>query len=356
MDVSPVTGLQGEDESLARHSNLPDNVLPNAWGPMTERERFRRLMQGEPVDRPPLLEEGVRDEVIEAWHKQGLPQNKTHVEVFGLTPHENIGPDLTYRSLYYGRIFDLSPREYRRAFDVSRRRFPADWSETVRRLEHRDHIVCIWASRGFFQALGVGDWPTLEQALVGTIEEPGRIRDRLEMYGDFCARMLERTLQDVDPEFIYLSEPISDNDAPLISPAMFGEFMIPVYERIVAVARNHGCRNILVSTYGNSSRLFSAMIEAGVTMLWIAEAPEVPDLDYRNLRRRFGPNLGLVGGIPLSILRAKSIERIRDRLEETVPPLLLAGRYIPLAGGRVREEVSWAAYKCYRETLAGLMA
>jgi len=322
---------------------------------MTERERFQRLIRGEAIDRPPLLEEGVRDEVIESWHRQGLPKDQTHLEMFGLTPHERIGPDLTYTPSYFGRIVDLSARDYRSAFDVSARRFPTDWNETVKRLEQRNHIVCIWASRGLFQALGVGDWPTFERALLGTVKEPARIRDRLEMYGDFCARMLEMTLRDVDPEFIYLSEPISDNEGPLISPAMFEEFMIPAYERIITTARNHGCENILVSTYGNTTRLFPAMFQAGITLLWISEAADVPELDYRNLRRQFGPLLGLIGGIPLSILRAKSTEHMRDRLQEIVAPLLRSGRYIPLAGGRIREDIPWAVYQRYREVMADLI-
>ena len=176
---------------------------------MNERERFRRLFGGEQVDRPPLLEEGVREEVIERWHKQGLPLGRDHLEVFGLTPHENVGPDLTYLPKYCGRIMDLSDRDYRRAFNVSSQRFPEDWSENVRRLQERDHIVCIWASRGFFHALGVADWATLEQVLFGVIEDPKKIQKRMEMYGDFCARMLEMTLGEVDPEFIFLSEPIT---------------------------------------------------------------------------------------------------------------------------------------------------
>ena len=78
------------------------------------------------------------------------------------------------------------------------------------------------------------------------------------------------------------------------------------------------------------------MIKAGVTMLWISEAAEVAELDYGNLRRQYGPLLGLIGGIPLSILRSGSAEVIKDRLEETMIALLRPGRYIPLASGRVR--------------------
>jgi hypothetical protein len=97
------------------------------------------------------------------------------------------------------------------------------------------------------------------------------------------------------------------------------------------------------------------LIEAGVSMLWISEATEIPELDYRQIRSRFGPDLGLIGGIPLRILRSESPEMIRATLEEIVPPLLRTGRYVPLAGGRVREEISWSVYKAYREGLAELV-
>jgi hypothetical protein len=318
---------------------------------MNERDRFRRVFTGDRVDRPPLLEEGVRDEVLAMWRAQGLPPGKTHCDVFGLTPHENLGPDIAFLPRYSGRIMNLSLRDYRRAFHASAGRFPENWRETVRRLDARNHIVCIWASRGFFQALGAEDWPTLRHVLRAVIRNPGSIAERIEIYGDFCARMLEMTLRDVDPEFIYLSEPISDNRAPLISPALFAELMIPAYQRIIAAARAHGCANILVSTYGNTALLFPSMIAAGVTMLWISEAAEAPELDYRNLRQQYGPRLGLIGGIPLRILRSGSPEQLRNRLRETVMPLMTAGRYIPLAGGRIREEIPWEVYKCYREVL-----
>ena len=90
-------------------------------------------------------------------------------------------------------------------------------------------------------------------------------------------------------------------------------------------------------------------------MLWISEATEAPELDYRRIREVFGPELGLVGGIPLSSLRSGSPTVIRNTLEEMVPPLLQSGRYVPLAGGRVREEIPWSAYECYRQVLAELM-
>ena len=70
---------------------------------------------------------------------------------------------------------------------------------------------------------------------------------------------------------------------------------------------------------------------------------------------RLGPDLGLIGGIPLSILRSESSDLVRRKLEEIVLPLMQSGRYVPLAGGRVREEIPWTVYSSYREALAETM-
>lgn len=322
---------------------------------MTERERFHRLFHGKPVDRPPLLEEGIREEVIEHWRTQGMPADKSHLEIFGLTAHENIGPDIRFQPKYFGKVMDLSSREYCRAFNVSRKRFPDDWDETVEHLKNRDHIVCIWAYRGFFQALGVGNWATLEKVLYEVHDYPDRVQEFLELYGDFCARMLEVTLDDVEPDFIYLSEPISYSNGPLISPQMFERFAIPAYEKIIEAARTRGVEHILVSTYGNTAALLPAMIEAGVNILWVSEASETPEMDYLDLRRKYGPGLGLIGGIPLRVLELGSEQKMSQELNEKVTPLLQSGRYIPLCSGRVRQEIPWESYQRYREILTEIV-
>ena len=307
------------------------------------------------MDRPPLLDEGIRDEVLARWHLEGMHRGKTHLEIFGLTPHENVGPDLRFPPKTFGRIMDLSLKDYGRVFQVSRKLFPEDWLETVKRLENRDHIACIWSYRGFFQALGVGNWTTLKQVFRAVHTCPRDIRERLKIYGDFCARMLEMTLEEVEPDFIYLGEPISDTNGPLISPEMFEEFAIPAYEKIIAVARAHNIQQILVSTYGNTNTLFPLLIKTGVNILWVSEAAEMPSMDYLTLRETCGNAIGLIGGIPLSILRSESTQEMEKRMRDKVEPLLRSGRYISLASGRVREEIPWETYRRYREILAHLL-
>jgi uroporphyrinogen decarboxylase len=73
-------------------------------------------------------------------------------------------------------------------------------------------------------------------------------------------------------------------------------------------------------------------------------------MDYRDLRREFGRDLRLIGGIDLDALR-RDKEAIRRELEEKVPPLVADGGYVPLADGRVRVDVPFENYVYYRELL-----
>ena len=73
-------------------------------------------------------------------------------------------------------------------------------------------------------------------------------------------------------------------------------------------------------------------------------------MDYRDLRREFGRDMRLIGGIDLNVLRyGKAV--IRREVEEKVPPLLADGGYIPLADGRVREDVPFENYAYYKKLL-----
>lgn len=65
-------------------------------------------------------------------------------------------------------------------------------------------------------------------------------------------------------------------------------------------------------------------------------------MDYRKLRREFGRDLRLIGGIDLDALLAgdAAIER---ELRDKVPELLAMGGCIPRADGRVRASVTWPA-------------
>jgi uroporphyrinogen decarboxylase len=73
-------------------------------------------------------------------------------------------------------------------------------------------------------------------------------------------------------------------------------------------------------------------------------------MDYRDIRREFGRDLRLIGGIDLDTLR-RDKETIRREVEEKVPSLVADGGYVPLADGRVRADVPFENYVYYRKLL-----
>jgi hypothetical protein len=70
-------------------------------------------------------------------------------------------------------------------------------------------------------------------------------------------------------------------------------------------------------------------------------------MGYRELRREFGRDLRLIGGIDLDVLRLDK-ESIKREVYEKVPPLLAEGGFIPLADGRVRKDIPLENYLYYR--------
>ena len=49
---------------------------------MKASERFQAIMAGRPADRAPLLDEGIREEVVEAWKQQGLTPQRALTDCF----------------------------------------------------------------------------------------------------------------------------------------------------------------------------------------------------------------------------------------------------------------------------------
>ena len=73
-------------------------------------------------------------------------------------------------------------------------------------------------------------------------------------------------------------------------------------------------------------------------------------MDYRELRREFGHDLRLIGGVDLDALRLDK-ESIKREVYEKVPPLLAEGGFIPLADGRIRKVIPLENYLYYRRLL-----
>ena len=121
------------------------------------------------------------------------------------------------------------------------------------------------------------------------------------------------------------------------------------YQPVFDVFDRYGVSTIIFRTYANARILLPSVLESGFNCLWACEV-NTEAMDYRDLRREFGRDLRLIGGIDLDALRHGK-EAVRHEIEEKVPPLLADGGYVPLADGRVREDVPYSVYAYYRDLL-----
>jgi uroporphyrinogen decarboxylase len=311
------------------------------------------MQSGQP-DRPPLFDEGQRVEVLEVWRHQGMPEGAVLKDLFAIDERDEIEPDL-YPSpdldLWPTRLEALGALEDALNPDDPAR-LPEDWEARVQGWKDHQQTVMLRVHRGFFQSIGVQDWRRFYQMMLLVKDDPQVARKMLEIQGEFNARIAECVLREVQVEAAVFSEPIGDNNGPLISPRAYRELVLPTYQPVLEVLRRYNVQTIILRAYANVYPLIPDLLEAGINCLWVVEV-RAQSMDYLRLRGEFGRDLHLIGGLDLDVL-CKDQESIRHELEEKVPLLLEQGGYAPLLDGRVRDNVPWENYCYYRALLERL--
>jgi hypothetical protein len=318
---------------------------------MTGRERFLKIMHFDRPDRVPYFEEGIRDEVIRVWRGQGLSGRRELEKRFPSDKWERLKPDLEPRpGLKHWPAAEKDLESFRRHLNPhDRKRFPGPWKKPVRKRQMRDHVLMLHVHRGFFLSMGVGDWRRFHEVMTLLTDQPELVRGMMAVQGRFAAALVEKVLKDVTVDAAVFSEPIGGNDGPLLSPRMYEDVVLQSYRPLLDVLQRNRVETVIFQTFANARILLPSILKWGFNGLWACEV-NIEAMDYRSIRREFGRDLRLMGGIDLDSLRRGKAD-IRKEIRTKMPPLLDQGGYIPLADGRVREDVSFENYCYYRELL-----
>jgi hypothetical protein len=171
----------------------------------------------------------------------------------------------------------------------------------------------------------------------------------MAIQGEFAAAMAEKVLREVEVDAAIFSEPISDSHGSLISPRMYEDLVLESYDPILDLLRRYRVETVVFMTYANTRLLLPSVLKRGFNCLWAYEV-NIKAMDYRDLRLEYGRDLRLIGGIDLDALRSGR-EAIKREIMDKVPALLEDGGYVPLADGRVREDVPYENYVYFRQLL-----
>jgi len=308
-------------------------------------------MRYDPTDRVPYFEEDIREEVLEVWRSQGLPPGADISRMFSLDTYEQIDPDLDplpEPAVWPTSLDELDSIRLRLDPDDPNR-LADDWTTRVRLWRARHHVLVLRVHNGLFLSMGRDGWQRFREVIYLLADDPGFASEVMRVKGEFAAKLAEKVLAEVEVDAAEFVEPISDNNGPLISPRMYEDLALRSYEPLLAVLGRCGVKTIIYRTFANTRLLLPVVLKHGFNCLWAGEV-NTEKMGYRDLRKEFGRELRLIGGIDLDALRC-SKEAIRREIMEKVPPLLEEGGYIPMADGRMRVDVPFENYVYYRELL-----
>jgi uroporphyrinogen decarboxylase len=353
--------------------------------PMNDCERFYACMNYQTVDRAPFWIWGPWPETAERWQHEGYdPQQPDDFgddqrwwagQWFFPNPpfeHKVVEEDdehvlyvnhegILMRELKHNPMssmpqfvkFPVETRaEFRRFWhehmqsDMAQRMGP-DWKEQLRAMRARPQPFVIISDRwgGFFGPLRnlVG----VERLCTLFYDDPLFIEEMMDADADFIIAMMSQILDVVPIDSFSFWEDMAYKTAPLLSPRLARQYMLPRYKRVVEFLAGRGVPFIGLDSDGMMDPLVPVWMDAGLNFLYPFEVQA--GMDVLAVRKKYGKQLRLWGGVDKRAL-AHGPAAIDAELER-IRPLIAEGGYIPHTDHSIPPDVSYENFRYYTRRL-----
>ncbi len=228
---------------------------------------------------------------------------------------------------------------------ILEQRIPEQWPRLIQEYQHRNYPLALggypFGFYGFLRYL-MGE----QRLLVNFYDDPQLVKDIMSFLADFWINLWNQVLDVITPDCANFWEDMAFRSGPLISPAMFREFMTPCYQRVTGFLKDRGVKIILVDSDGNLEALIPLFLEAGLTGIFPIEIQAGNDLVA--IRNQY-PQVQILGGID-KIKIAQGPDAIEEELAN-IPQLLRSGGYVPHIDHLVHPGISWDDFRLYRQKL-----
>ncbi len=356
---------------------------------MTPRERFLATMRFEPFDRPPLAELGTWDTTEAIWLAQtGMSRETVFAWEGDCDLKHRIEPDFAFRPAFEEKVvaedettftkidrMGLTYRQFKDNPDTSMpdyvgfpvtcradwealkarldptdpARYPADWDEQIAMMRTDGSVVnCYGLAANYYGGPSLFGFCRMlmgpEALLYAVYDEPAMIEDMMEFATEFALTVLDKALTEAPITYVQFWEDMCYRTGPLLSPAMFKQFMVPRYQRITERIRQAGIDVIFVDSDGDVSQLVPLWLESGINGLFPMEQA-ADHCDLRAYRKEYGKDLLIMGGIDKRVL-AQDEAAIRRELEDKLP-LAFEGGYIPTLDHWIPPDVTYDNFMIY---------
>lgn len=359
---------------------------------MTARERFLECLTFGQPDRQFYWETlGFWSETVRRWQREGLPVDRGLEAHFGMDPRHIVQVHTGFTSTPYWPAFEpevieedevsvthrdgngvikrdrkdnpeLSmsqfirfPVESRDDFEALRPRLdpatPERYSNLdaeAERLRDADYPVTVYICGAFGNPRNMMG---VENLAVAYYDDPELVHAIQRNWVELYVGMFERILPRVKVDLVMVWEDMAFKNGPLISPAMFREFMLPYYQQVTEVIKSHGVPIIMVDSDGDNRPIIDLFIEGGVNAMMPFEI--AAGMEPLPIREKYGRRLAILGGIDKRAL-SKDFAAIENEVMRKVPALLKSGGYIPCLDHSTPPDISLANWRHYVEVVRGL--
>src|SRR3989339_1838459 len=138
----------------------------------------------------------------------------------------------------------------------------------------------------------------------------------MEYIAYFTIETLKKAVNEVEEiDFVCFWEDMAYKTAPLVSPKMFRDFMLPNYKKVTSFLKEKGTDVLLVDSDGNIEEIIPLWLEGGVNGVYPLEA--AAGMDAVSLRKKYGKDLILLGNIDKRVL-SKGKKEIEEEVRKKV--------------------------------------
>jgi len=315
-------------------------------------ERFRALMNFQPVDRLPCIEWATWwDKTVERWRGEGLATSDRYemyrhfdLDMYGQAwfsdragtcpwPNRHGAGILATADDYERLKVHLYPPQDE-AIEALR-----PWAEAQKRGE-----IVVWMTlSGFFwfprTLFGI------EPHLYAFYDQPELMHRINQDLADFQVDLLRKLAKVCRPTFMTFAEDMSYNHGPMLSKALFDSFLAPYYRQIVPLLAELDIIPI-VDSDGDVTAMVPWLESVGVRGFLPLERQA--GVDGMALRRAH-PRLRMIGHYDKMVMN-RGEAAIRAEFERLVP-LMKTGGFLPSVDHQTPPGVSLAEYHIYLRML-----
>ncbi len=356
---------------------------------MTRRERFIRTMTFDSPDRPATGDYLVYESMRERWESEGLPKGADYNEYFGfdfdpfrwqVPVNWRIDPfyddevieeteDYIVRRQGHGEVvrylknspppampqwisYPLKSRadwdKFKKRLDPnSPGRLPANFAEMVAEYKKRDYPLGMWGAGSSYGVMR--DWWGVEELSVLFYDDPSLIEEMMEYLTHLHLTLLDKVLAyDIQLDWVAFWEDMAYKNGPLISPAMYEKYCMPLYRKAMEKVHAAGIPVAMVDSDGDVRELIPMWLDAGVSIMHPMEVAS--SMDVIQARKQYGKQICFFGGIDKRPL-AGSFEDIRKEVLPKLEACLGEGGFIPACDHAVPPDVSFDNYRYYRDLI-----